>query len=57
MRYVGYIHRLYEMISSKENLTKDQMIDRIYDIMEKSKDVESITKEEIKEVLEKRVKL
>ena len=57
MRYVGYIHRLYTTISVKEDLTKDQIVNKIYNIMTRSDEIEEITKEEIKEVLEKRIGL
>lgn len=57
MRYVGYIHRLYTMILAKEDLTKDQVVNKIYNIMARSDEIEEITKEEIKEVLEKRIGL
>lgn len=48
MRYIGEIHRLFEMISEKEQLTTDKIIDKIYDIMIKNKE---ITKLEIKQAL------
>lgn len=48
MRYIGEIHRLFEMISEKEHLTTDKIIDKIYDIMIKDKE---ITKLEIKQAL------
>ena len=48
MRYIGEIHRLFEMISEKEQLTTEQMIDKIYEIMSKDKE---ITKIEIKQAL------
>lgn len=48
MRYTGEIHRLFEMISEKEQLTTDKIIDKIYDIMSKDKE---ITKLEIKQAL------
>ncbi len=57
MRYIGYIHRLYIMISAKKDLTKDQVVNKIYNIMTRSDEIEEITKEEIKEVLEKRIGL
>ena len=38
MRYIGEIHRLFEMISEKEQLTTEQMIDKIYEIMSKDKE-------------------
>ncbi len=47
MRYVGEIHRLFEMISVKEN-SVDKIIDKIYDIMNKDKE---ITKVEIEQAL------
>lgn len=47
MRYVGEIHRLFEMISEKEN-SIDKIIDKIYDIMNKDKE---ITKVEIEQAL------
>ena len=48
MRYIGEIHRLFEMISEKEQLTTDKIIDKIYNIMIKDKE---ITKLEIKQAL------
>lgn len=48
MRYIGEIHRLFEMISEKENLSTNEIIDKIYNIMKKDK---NITKIEIKQVL------
>ena len=48
MRYIGEIHRLFEMISEKEQLTTDKIIDKIYDVMIKNKE---ITKLEIKQAL------
>ena len=48
MRYIGEIHRLFEMISEKESLTTAEIIDKIYDIMSKNKE---ITKLEIKQAL------
>ena len=48
MRYIGEIHRLFEMISEKEQLTTDKIINKIYDIMIKNKE---ITKLEIKQAL------
>ena len=48
MRYIGEIHRLFETISEKEQLTTDKIIDKIYDIMIKNKE---ITKLEIKQAL------
>ena len=48
MRYVGEIHRLFEMISEKEQLTTEEIIDKIYNIMIKDKE---ITKLEIKQAL------
>ena len=48
MRYIGEIYRLFEMISEKEQLTTDKIIDKIYDIMIKDKE---ITKLEIKQAL------
>ena len=48
MRYTGEIHRLFEMISGKEDLSVDEIIDKIYDIMIKDKE---ITKTEIKQAL------
>ena len=48
MRYIGEIHRLFEMISEKEQLTTDKIIDKIYDITIKNKE---ITKLEIKQAL------
>lgn len=48
MRYIGEIHRLFEIISEKEQLTTDKIIDKIYDIMIKNKE---ITKLEIKQAL------
>ena len=51
MRYVGYINRLCIMLE-KENLTKEQMVDKIYDIMNKDESVGSITKMEIRQAIE-----
>ena len=48
MRYIGEIHRLFIMISEKEQLTTDKIIDKIYNIMIKDKE---ITKLEIKQAL------
>ena len=48
MRYIGEIHRLFEMVSEKESLTTEQVIDKIYEIMSKDKE---ITKIEIKQAL------
>ena len=48
MRYIGEIHRLFEMISEKESLTTEEIIDKIYNIMIKDKE---ITKLEIKQAL------
>lgn len=48
MRYIGEIHRLFEMISEKESLTTEEIIDKIYNIMSKDKE---ITKIEIKQAL------
>lgn len=48
MRYVGEIHRLFEMISDKEDLSTDEIINKIYEIMSKDKE---ITKIEIKQAL------
>jgi len=48
MRYIGEIHRLFEMISEKEQLTTDEIIDKIYNTMSKDKE---ITKLEIKQAL------
>ena len=48
MRYIGEIHRLFEMISEKESLTNEEIIGKIYDIMSKDKE---ITKMEIKQAL------
>jgi len=48
MRYIGEIHRLFEMISEKENLSITEIIDKIYDIMNKDKE---ITKIEIEQAL------
>ena len=48
MRYVGEIHRLFEMISGKEDLSTDEIINKIYEIMCKDKE---ITKIEIKQAL------
>lgn len=48
MRYIGEIHRLFEMISEKEQLTTEEIIDKIYNIMSKDKE---ITKIEIKQAL------
>lgn len=55
MKYVGYIHRLYIMLE-KENLTEDQIIDKIYEIMQNDESIEEITKIEIKQVIESRIK-
>lgn len=48
MRYIGEIYRLFEMISEKEQLTTDKIIDKIYKIMSKDKE---ITRIEIKQAL------
>lgn len=48
MRYIGEIYRLFIMISEKEQLTTDKIIDKIYNIMIKDKE---ITKLEIKQAL------
>ena len=48
MRYIGEIYRLFEMISEKEQLTTEEIIDKIYNIMIKDKE---ITKLEIKQAL------
>lgn len=48
MRYIGEIHRLFEMISEKENLSITEIINKIYDIMNKDKE---ITKIEIEQAL------
>lgn len=55
MRYVGYIHRLYLMLE-KESLTEDQIINKIYEIMQNDESIEGITKIEIKQVIESRIK-
>lgn len=48
MKYVGEIHRLFEMISVKENLSIIEIIDKIYNIINKDKE---ITKIEIEQAL------
>jgi hypothetical protein len=51
MRYIGYIHRLFLMLSEK-GFTAEEIIDKIYDIMNKDKEIiGGITKIEIKQAL------
>lgn len=52
MRYIGYIHRLYEMITDKEDLSVDEIITRIYEIMNKDQSIiGGITRLEIEQAL------
>lgn len=52
MKYKGHIHRLYLMISEKENLTKDEIIDKIYTLMNNDPDIVGhITRLEIEQVI------
>lgn len=54
MRYVGYINRLCLMLE-KEKLTREQMIDKIYEIMNKDESIiGGITKIEICQAMESR---
>ena len=52
MKYKGHIHRLFLMISEKENLTKEEIINKIYELMNKDPDIVGhITKIEIEQVI------
>lgn len=54
MRYVGHIHRLYLMLQNKEeNLPKNELIDRIYELMNKNPEIiGGITRIEIEQAIE-----
>ena len=52
MKYKGHIHRLFLMISEKENLSKEEIIDKIYELMNKDPDIIGyITRIEIEQVI------
>lgn len=53
MRYVGKIHRLFEVIKGKDSsLSIDDIISKIYDIMNKDEStIGGITRIEIEQVL------
>lgn len=52
MRYKGHIHRLFLMLSEKENLNKEEVIDKIYELMNKDPEIiGGITRIEIEQVI------
>jgi len=57
MKYKGHIHRLYLMISeSEKNLTKDEIIDKIYETMNSDPDIIGhITRLEIEQAVNARL--
>ena len=53
MRYIGHIHRLYLMLQEKEEkLTRDEIIDKIYELMNKDPEIiGGITRIEIEQAI------
>lgn len=52
MRYKGHIHRLFLMLSEKESLNKEEVIDKIYELMNKDPEIiGGITRIEIEQVI------
>lgn len=52
MRYKGHIHRLFLMLSEKESLNKEEVIDKIYELMNKDPEIMGgITRIEIEQVI------
>lgn len=52
MKYKGHIHRLFLMISEKENLSKEEVIDKIFELMNKDPEIiGGITRIEIEQVI------
>ena len=52
MRYKGHIHRLFLMLSEKESLNKEEVIDKIYELINKDPEIMGgITRIEIEQVI------
>lgn len=58
MRYKGHIHRLFLMLSEKESLNKEEVIDKIYELMNKDPEIiGGITRIEIEQVINSKLSI